>query len=905
MLCHRIQQWKTANRAHLSGLKSHTPKKMSDGEKAVAALESWAETWLHDDEDPASNQLLPYYRYSPQWTDLWEECWSQYDHLVDVQRSTGAPRLPWQDNIESHRRETENLRKRFFRSMDDKPKLWKYVPLSIHLDKHLNTSSQDRLLGWKTALRNWQKFRDIAGTDKSFLKSLSNSQRSSMQVLCQWWETTEESLQPLVSATQSYLEKLSDHPYLKNPTAEDNLLELSDHIGTNVSFHHAACFRLFCFEFHPVAWEPFESDVLRELQDARQSAVGHHTCYLFAHALNRNPEVEILSYPLPIRNDEAWYEGVAFERNPYYLWDTIAQQTILVEDLVHQSTEQPPRCPDYICISHTWGRWRKPTAVQVPGVKWPVPENERYDVRDLPAMLTQSELGCRYVWFDLFCIPQSGDDERKDIEISNQADIFRKSSRCIAWVNHCDSWGGVDNALRWIGLRYLKATHRSPPSWLDSEIERLQRPAEDGVELMQTHDGVYGAVGWFTSLWTLQEAVLCPDMEIYSRHWERLAAPATLTTLMCFLEDAPYLCYHSEPLDDVSFANPLAYEISVTDSMEEPRTFMGRFPWGSASLVGLAHNSGMARVLESLSPMFVFAELNFREYTDVCAPAIMSAIGVTDWYVAESPSNRANTAQQLVLDAFPLAFLQEAARKIGSPFFESFPRPDKMSAVPGTSVIGPGGLTGQASLLPINHESMKFTRTNNFEDFHEERCDHPSVAEWVLNEDGSVYMRTAGIATRSYPKEAGGEVETQGFECSPQPDHTSNLSLQCLSHGVPPGVVEALGDTLEVEQASIAVEGARLEKLEDIYFLSVSDYEFDGNFGLTKVLSQISGGSTLFAVVLCSDGNTQQGILLAESNQQDKSNQRKLVKVGCYCLDNLPADKDKLPDSDVVNWLVV
>lgn len=903
ILSQRLQQLKSATRSRLSSLKSRLSKDMSDGEKVVAALEVWAKNWMFNDEDPASSRLLPFYRYSPQWTALWEECWSEYDRLIDVQQSTGTSRLSWQDDLENHRRDTESARKRYFRPMDDKPKLWKYAPLSVHLDQYLKTSSQDRLLSWRTALDNWQRFRILAEKDSSFLKSLSKPQKSSVQVLYQWWETTEESLRPLVHTTRSYLETLRDRPYLKDPTDEDNLLELSDHVGTDTSFHHAACFKLFCAEFHPIAWEPYETTVLRDLQDARQSAVGHHTCYLFAHAINRNPEVVVPSYPLPIRNDEAWYDDVAFEEDPYYLWDTVAQETVIVEDLIRHSTEQPPRCPDYLCISHTWGRWSKPTAVHVPGVRWPVPENKRYDVRDLPAMLSQSNLGCRYVWFDLFCIPQSGDDERKDLEIAHQAAIFRKSSRCIAWVNHCDSWDGVENALKWLGLRYLKATHRSPPSWLDPELLRLQALAEDGVELMQTQDGIYGAVGWFTSLWTLQEAVLCPDLEIYSRDWERLAAPATLTTLMCFLEDAPYLCWDPEPHDDVSFANPIVYEISV-ESCKENRTFSDRFPYGSASLVGLAHNSGMARVLQSLSPMFVFAELNFREYTDVCAPAIMSAIGVTDWFTADSPSNKTKTEQRLVLDAFPLSFLQEAARKIGSPFFETFPRADKMFVAPGTSVTGPGGLMSQGSLLPVNHESMKFTRTNNFEDFHEERCDHPSVAGWVLNEDGSVSMRTAGIAACSSSKEADGEGGNRDSVHSPQPDHPSFLSLSCLSHGVPPGAVEALGDTLEVTQARIPVVGG-LEYLEDVYFLTVTDYDFDGTLGLATTLAHISAGAMLFAVVLCSDEETQQGIILAQLEQQDKTGVGKFVKVGCYSISDLPSDKDKLPKSDIVNWLVL
>lgn len=884
---------------------------MSNKKEVVAALESWAKAWVTKERCFASSHLAFSYKYSPQWVATWDRCWSQYDQCVSGQLSTGASRFPWQDEVERYRAEAEDGRRRDFRPLNDKPKLRQYLPLSIYLEYYLQHSSLDRRLSWSTALDTWQRFRNLAHNDTSFREGLSNSQKSSLQILTHWWTTSEQSLRPLVAKTQSFMEKMRDEPYLENPTQNSNLLELSSEIGTDISFHHAACFELFCLEFHPMAWEPFVGYFLRNLQDARQRGVGHFTCYLFAHAVNDNPEVALASYPLPIRNDQVWYENLEFQETPYYLWDTAAQKTVLVEDLIRNSVEQPPRCPDYVCISHTWGRWRKPTEAQVTGVKWPVPENKRYDVRKLPDMLSHSGLECRYVWFDLFCIPQSGDDKRKDIEIGNQAAIFRKSCRCIAWVNQCDSWDGVDKALKWIGLRYLKSTHRSPPSWLDEEMTHLRSLGLDTVELLQEDEieKVYSAVGWFTSLWTLQEAVLCPDMEIYSKDWIRLARPATLTTLMSFLEDAPYLCWDSEPANDLSFADSEDYETKVEGSSSETRNFLDRFPYGPASLIGLAHNSQISRVLQTLSPMFVFAELNFRTYTDVCAPAIMSAIGVTDWHAAESATGRVKTREPLVLGQFPLAFLQEAARKIGSPFFESHPRPDKMSIVNGTSRIGPSGLTGQGSMLPVNSASMKFTRINHFEDFHEERYDHPSVAEWVLKEDGSVYMRTAAIAACT-PCEGPDDVgNTQTLEHSSHADVMSTLSLQCLSRGVPSGIDEALENTLSVAQARIPGIDENgtpsFEYLEDIHFLSVEDEDCDGTYGLTDALSAISGGSALFAVVTCSDGNAQQGIILAQVDQEEDFGSKRLVKVGCYCIDNLPSHKSKLPKSRRVDWLVL
>lgn len=762
--------------------------------------------------------------------------------------------------------------------MDDNPKLWKFAPLSVHLDKYLNINSQDRILCWNAALDNWQMFREWS-QDDGFHASLSPAQRSSMQVLQEWWDSSEDSLTPLVETMKSHLETLRGSPCAINPTEEEGLLEIADRIGTDTSFHHAACFKLFCFEFHPRAWEPFESTALRDLQETRQRAVGYWTCYLFSHAINQSKRVAPASYPIPVRNDNGWYDEVVFKDNPYYLWDAFAQETVLVEDLIRKSAQQPPQCPDYVCISHTWGRWRRPTAVEVPGVRWPVPENERYDVRDLPTML--GRVGCRYIWFDLFCIPQSGDDTRKDIEIARQAAIFRKCVRCIAWVNHCDTWNGDINALKWLGLRYLKSTHRSPPQWIDQELKHLTASAQGSVELMQVQEGTYGHVGWFTSLWTLQEAVLCPEMEIYSRNWDRLAAPATLTVLMVFLEEAPYLCWTPDPYP-FSFADPVEYAEELEKA--RPQTnFSELFPYGSASLVGIAHHSGLPRILQTLAPMTIFSEVGFREYQDVCAPAIMSALGVTEWY-----TNGGQSAQQLVFDDYPLAFLQEAASKIGSPFFDTYPRADKMAVVPG--VTGPKGLMANGSMLPVNPRSMKYTRTNMFDDFTAERCDHESVASWTLNVDGSVRITAAVIVAHSK------------MDLRPAPPQRGSLSLQCLSHDVP-SAAGMLGPVFEKAEAQISTADRKVERLEGIYDLTIADLENEQ--GLVNALVHLSDGCMLYAVLLSWDGDSQQGLILTETSQQSQVGPKSLVKVGSWMIEDLPSDMAQFPNSTAVDWLVL
>ena len=76
--------------------------------------------------------------------------------------------------------------------------------------------------------------------------------------------------------------------------------------------------------------------------------------------------------------------------------------------------------PDYICISHTWGRWiiDKAPAVDVPGVNWPVPQNTLFRVEDLPDRLEAAFPG-KCIWLDLVCIPQDR-SKRALIEIGRQ-----------------------------------------------------------------------------------------------------------------------------------------------------------------------------------------------------------------------------------------------------------------------------------------------------------------------------------------------------------------------------------------------------------------------------------------------------------------------------------------------------
>ena len=185
------------------------------------------------------------------------------------------------------------------------------------------------------------------------------------------------------------------------------------------------------------------------------------------------PQAELNVTPLPENDSDNGY--------PYYRWDCEVQRTVVVSDYV--------QCPLYTCISHTWGRWRLPSAANEEGVPWLVPENSLYDVRELPRIL--AKLSHAYIWLDLFCIPQDG-SVLADHEISRQCAIFQGSTCCIALFHDVYSWKGVESAIGWLGLKYLASTARLGIKYSVTEqmLRRAAVSADIQVELLRPVDVV-------------------------------------------------------------------------------------------------------------------------------------------------------------------------------------------------------------------------------------------------------------------------------------------------------------------------------------------------------------------------------------------------------------------------------
>lgn len=203
-----------------------------------------------------------------------------------------------------------------------------------------------------------------------------------------------------------------------------------------------------------------------------------------------------------------------------------------------------PATPRFICITHTWGRWidTKNGPATICGVPWDVPCNTRFPVTELPKTLSTAIVS-GYIWLDLFCIPQ----DRSVLaltEISRQAMIFSQADSVIAWLNDNETgWSCLQQSVKWLSLFYVaRSIDKEYISSQNGILAECEDAADDFMELMvvvsNEPDGEddFSPLGWFTSLWTLQEACLRPDLAICDKNWNLLATEnGTVITLDCLV----------------------------------------------------------------------------------------------------------------------------------------------------------------------------------------------------------------------------------------------------------------------------------------------------------------------------------------------------------------------------------
>lgn len=453
---------------------------------------------------------------------------------------------------------------------------------------------------------------------------------------------------------------------------------------------------------------------------------------------------------------------------PYYLWDIRQRRSVTARDLNERV--------EYTAVSHTWGRWKTEDgiSVQVKGVNgWLVPQNTKFDVADLPNILESACFRTPFVWFDLLCIPQEPESNTLKFiardEIARQAKIFRGAKDAVVWLNDVYGWTGLHVALRRLAISYLREDNEFPP-WvihLDDRNKNLE------LELASDRDhGESGEMnGWFSSLWTLQELCLRPDMTLFDRQWHPFAIDGTRDTAVR-LDDLialwvternvkPDIQLGLAPSDDYEFRNT---DLKSTDALDYLFRYSGFVDFPNPS----------RRTILTLG--------NQRYCTANRAEAIMSAIGVTDWYSAaddnhdnvQSAPSALPSQQQPSNDRYPLPFLREAVLKLGPDFYAASFQAGEI----GTSLFQSHCLSSgpperaPGTMLPFG--TGPFAKGQSLS-VGLPGTAHPSVKTWTIQEDLSVDICQAGII--SYTGQVH-SAETRNFAFMIAPFPETRLSLE-------------------------------------------------------------------------------------------------------------------------------
>ena len=383
--------------------------------------------------------------------------------------------------------------------------------------------------------------------------------------------------------------------------------------------------------------------------------------------------------------------------------------------------------------------------MRVQGVPWPVPSNTVFDVEDLPSILSMVPFNTCFVWFDLVCIPQDG-SELQTTEISRQAAIFKSAKWATIWFNRLHDFSGLRAALAWASYLYLSDCKLDgvDEQWSVSRPELAEKAGqttglasfidgEDGPNPDRPHFRSIGHSpvkymvpdGWFSSLWTLQEACLRPDLYLCSKSWEVFAAGG------------------SSP-----FAVQLDHTLALIKTVHTIRN--EDLPTAVYELVSIVGKTLFIKLLW-MTPIDLLT-LGHKRYCQDAnrATAIMSALGTTDWYQEYHRRTQHIKEDDLVRtfieQKYPLEILSEVKDKFGGLFFYSLSQsPFSLDHYRFESRCG------RLSWVKMAATTMPFSRDTQrnfgvvFPPALNGMFSDPAVENWVINNDGSVDINLACI----------------------------------------------------------------------------------------------------------------------------------------------------------------
>lgn len=264
------------------------------------------------------------------------------------------------------------------------------------------------------------------------------------------------------------------------------------------------------------------------------------------------------------------------------------------------------------------------------------------------------------MWFDLVCVPQNG-GVIAEREISRQALIFKNALHAVAWMNEITCLDPIKALLQWISLGLLQFPQ-------DSQEEIFRRKLIDDcwAELHNNQTGLVmsnslvisqnalDANHWSSSLWTLQEVCLRPDMWFLDKDFNYLSIEEGISISISGMT-AIFSAFQSSFQYSGSSLGHFLTDLGPLELSSHPAWYESQF-W--LYLTGLDKLNGMTQC-------DILALGDRRYCQERRAEAIMSAIGATGWH---------NTAcsVETVLDKYPLSFVREICKLDPAQFFGSY-----------------------------------------------------------------------------------------------------------------------------------------------------------------------------------------------------------------------------------------
>ncbi|KFY63558.1 hypothetical protein V496_03866 [Pseudogymnoascus sp. VKM F-4515 (FW-2607)] len=164
--------------------------------------------------------------------------------------------------------------------------------------------------------------------------------------------------------------------------------------------------------------------------------------------------------------------------------------------------------PSYNAISYTWGRYEDPSEapINISGLTWKVPgiKKSHFTVSEFEQALKTTANKGAFIWVDIACIDQEN-EAVKMAEINNQAAIYQRAREVFAWMV---PWATSDMSKAYYTIeKYAESIGYIRPDG-HPRLEPSNMAIQVDIESVSRIFQGMAQQGWFTSLWTLQEAFL-------------------------------------------------------------------------------------------------------------------------------------------------------------------------------------------------------------------------------------------------------------------------------------------------------------------------------------------------------------------------------------------------------------